>query len=418
MSAAEPPGERTSKGEAPASFDRPQASGDSRIHDVAIAGAGPVGATLALALAGARLDVVVADARGAFETRAADRTLALSHGARLIFERLRVWMPLAATPGAVTPIAAIDVSQAGGLGAVQLTAAEQRVPALGYVVSYRALSQVLDAALRRAGIDVRFGAPVRAIEPAPDSATLRLDEASNVPAEAPIRARLAVVADGTASAVPGIRRQRHDYGQVAVVATLALDHPHRGVAYERFTRDGPIALLPQRDGYALVWTRPPADAQALLALRDDAFLAALSAHFGSRFRGFTKVSERRAFPLALEVAGSIVAPRTAVIGNAAQALHPIAAQGFNLGVRDAFELAQAIVDSPRDALGSPAMLARYARGRARDRRAGIAFTHGLVRLFGNDVPWLRVPRGIGMLVLDAMPFAKRAFARTMLYGLH
>jgi 2-octaprenyl-6-methoxyphenol hydroxylase len=292
------------------------------------------------------------------------------------------------------------------------------VPALGYVVSYRALSQVLDAALQRAGIDVRFGASVRAIEPGQDSAALRLDEAPNVPTEAPLRARLAVVADGAASSVPGVNRRRHDYGQVAVVATVALDHPHRGVAYERFTRDGPIALLPQRDGYALVWTRAPADAPALLALRDDAFLAALSAHFGSRVRGFTHVSERRAFPLALEVAETITAPRTAVIGNAAQALHPIAGQGFNLGLRDAFELAQTIVGSPREAIGSPAMLARYGHRRARDRRAGIAFTHGLVRLFGNDLPWLRVPRGVGMMLLDAMPFAKRAFARTMLYGMH
>ena len=386
------------------------------IHDVAIAGAGPVGATLALALANAKLDVVVADARAAGETLRADRALALSHGARLIFERLRVWTPLACEPGAVTPITAIDVSQAGGFGAVQLTAAEQRVPALGYVVSYRALSRVLDAALQRTGVDVRFGVNVRSVEPGHESALLRVDEA-NAPTSDAFRARLAVVADGAALSVPGISRRRHDYGQVAVVATVALDHRHGGVAYERFTREGPIALLPQREGYALVWTRSPADAPALLALRDDAFLASLSAHFGSRVRGFSHVGERRAFPLALEVAESITAPRTAVIGNAAQALHPIAGQGFNLGLRDAFELAQIVVDAPRDAIGSPAMLARYRRGRERDRRAGIAFTHGLVRLFGNDLPWLRVPRGIGMLLLDAMPFAKRAFARTMLYGM-
>lgn len=389
-----------------------QASGDHRVHDVAIAGAGPVGATLALALADADLDIVVVDARAAGESMRADRTLALSHGARLIFERLHVWTPLASAPGAVTPIVAVDVSQAGGFGSVRLTADEQGVPALGYVVSYRALSQVLDAALARARIDVRFGASVRSVRASADAAAVEIDEAP----DAALRARLAVVADGAASSVPGIGRRRHDYGQVAVVASVALDHPHGCVAYERFTRDGPIALLPQRDRYALVWTRRPADAPQLLALGEDAFLASLSAHFGARVRGFVEASERRAFPLALEVADTITAPRVAVIGNAAQALHPIAAQGFNLGLRDAWELARMIVDTPRDAIGSPAMLARYRRTRTRDRRAGIAFTHGLVRLFGNEAPWFRVPRGAGMMLLDSIPLAKRAFGRAMLYG--
>ena len=383
------------------------------IRDVAIAGAGPVGATLALALADADLDVVVVDARAAGETIRSDRTLALSHGARLIFERLRVWTALMATPGAVTPIKAVDVSQAGGFGGVRLTADEQGVPALGYVVSYRALSQVLDAALARARVAVRFGASVRSVTASADAATVEIDEAQ----DGALRARLAVIADGAASSVPGIGRRRHDYGQVAVVANVALDHPHGGVAYERFSRDGPIALLPQRDRYSLVWTRRPADAPQLLALSEDAFLASLSTHFGARVRGFVQVCERRAFPLALEVARAITAPRVAVIGNAAQALHPIAAQGFNLGLRDAWELARIIVDTPRDAIGSPAMLARYRQGRTRDRRAGIAFTHGLVRLFGNEASWLRVPRGVGMMVLDSVPLAKRAFGRAMLYGL-
>lgn len=382
------------------------------IRDVAIAGAGPVGATLALALADANLDVVVADARTAGEAPRGDRTLALSHGARLIFERLGVWTALVSSAGAVTPIVAIDVSQAGGFGSVELRAAEQRLPALGYVVSYRALQQVLDEAMQRSGIDVRFGAPVRAVTAVTRHALLDLDDA----AQTTIDARLGVVADGAASMVPGIGRRRYDYGQVAVVASIALDHPHRGVAYERFTAEGPIALLPERDHYALVWTRAAADVPQLLALSEPSFLETLARHFGKRVRGFTGATGRRAFPLTLEMATNVTAPRIAVIGNAAQALHPIAAQGFNLGLRDAWELARIVVDSPRDALGSQPMLARYRQRRARDRRAGIAFTHGLVQLFGNDRTWLRLPRGAGMLLLDTMPFAKRAFARAMLFG--
>ncbi|HEY7788567.1 MAG TPA: FAD-dependent oxidoreductase [Casimicrobiaceae bacterium] len=383
------------------------------MHDVAIVGAGPVGATLALALADANLDVVVVDARPAGETTRADRTLALSHGARLILDRVGVWTPLAATDGAVTPIVTIDVSQARGFGALQLTAAEHALPALGYVVSYRALQGVLDDALTRAGLRVRFGAHVREVSGSRDAATLDIGEQPG----APVQARLGVVADGAATTVPGIARRRHDYSQVAIVAKISLDRPHHGIAYERFTAEGPVALLPERDHYALVWTRKPADAPHTLALSESAFLAALAAHFGSRVRGFTHASERRSFPLALEIARNTTAERVAVIGNAAQALHPIAGQGFNLGLRDAYDLARTIVDVPREALGSKAMLDRYRIGRTLDRRAGIAFTHGLVQLFGNERPWLRVPRGVGMMLLDTVPFAKRAFGRAMLFGM-
>src|SRR5690348_7548386 len=181
-------------------------SAPSPAADVAIVGAGPVGATLALALAAGDLDVAVVDARPAGETLRADRTLALSHGARLILERVGVWTALAAESGAVTPIVTIDVSQARGFGAVQLTAAEQGVPALGYVVSYRALQGVLDDALPRAGIRVDFGMAVSAVRGARDAATIDIDGHP----DAPVQARLAVVADGAASSVPGIARRRHD----------------------------------------------------------------------------------------------------------------------------------------------------------------------------------------------------------------
>jgi 2-octaprenyl-6-methoxyphenol hydroxylase len=382
--------------------------------DIAIVGAGPVGATLALALADADLDLVVADARQAGWSLRADRTLALSHGARLILERLGVWPALAASEGAVTPILTIDVSQAGGFGVVELTAAEQRLPALGYVVSYRALQAVLDDALTRAGVDVRFGASVRSVRGGRDAARVEIGHDG----DGAIDARLAVVADGAASSVPGMARKRHDYRQVAIVASVEIERAHRGIAYERFTPEGPIALLPEGDHYALVWTRRPADAQQVLTLSDEAFLAALASQFGSRVKGFTGVRERRVFPLALEIARNTASDRVVAIGNAAQALHPVAGQGFNLGLRDAYDLARTLVDTPREEIGSKAMLDRYRRRREPDRQAGILVTHGLVRLFSNDRPWLRVPRGAGMMLLDALPIAKRAFGRAMLFGLH
>jgi len=379
------------------------------MHDVVIAGAGPVGATLALSLADTGLRVVALDARARGEIARGDRSLALSHGSRLVFERLGIWSALSGTQGAVTPITTIDVSQAGGFGSASIDAREQGLPALGYVVSYRALQAALDDALARANVEVRFDARVERIRSEPGAARVTL--ASDVP---PLHARVAVAADGAGALVEGLARERRDYGQVAIVARVWTERPHGGVAYERFTPEGPVALLPEQDHYGLVWTRAPEDAVRTLALPDDAFLAALARHFGTRVAGFTRVGERRSFPLVLEYARTTTLPHVVVIGNAAQALHPIAGQGFNLGVRDAWELARVLRAAKGEALGDAATLRRYARDRALDRRAGIAFTNGLVHLFGGSA--LRWPRGIGLTVLDALPPVKRAFTRAMLYG--
>lgn len=381
--------------------------------DIAVVGAGPVGSTLALALADADLDVVVIDPRAPGEAARGDRSLALSHGSRLVFERLGVWAALAATEGAVTPIVTIDVSQARGFGALRLEAREQGLPALGYVVSYVALQVALDAALQRSRAEVRYGISAGRVAGSLTEATVAIAATPDTA----LRARLAVVADGAGSAIAGITRTRREYGQVALVAEITPVRPHGGIAWERFTSDGPVALLPERNHYALVWTQTRAQAARLLAAGDTRFLAALATHFGARAGGFAALAGRRTFPLALEFADATTAPRVALIGNAAQALHPIAGQGFNLGLRDAWQLAQTILQTPRTELGAAAMLVRYRRSRERDRRASIAFTHGLVRLFGNAWPWLSVPRGVALALLDATPAAKHAFTHAMLYGL-
>ncbi|MFO1395797.1 MAG: FAD-dependent monooxygenase [Burkholderiales bacterium] len=383
------------------------------MHDVVIVGAGPVGGTLALAIADADLDVVALDARPEGQTLRRDRSLALSHGARLIFERLGVWCHLAGTPGAVTAIEAIDISQAGGFGVARLTADEQGVPALGYVVSYLALQDAIDHVLARTRTIVRYGAVVTRVGGTPGYAAVELEGADRDP----LLARLAVVADGTGAVVGGVTRERRDYGQSAVLAKIDMRAPHRGVAYERFTPRGPIALLPEDAHYSLVWTMTPGEAERALALPDDAFLARLADQFGARVEGFAGVRDRKAFPLALEIARPATATRTVLVGNAAQALHPVAGQGFNLGVRDAFELAQAINACPRDALGGNAMIARYAARRRVDRFAGVAFTHGLTQVFAHDFPWLAWPRGLALAFLDALPPVKKAFTRAMLFGL-
>ena len=382
------------------------------LHDLVIVGAGPVGATLALGVADAGLDIVVLDARAAGTTPRGDRTLALSHGARLVFERLRIWSALTAAANAVTPITSIDISQAGGFGVTTLDAADHDLPALGYVVAYRALQAALDDALAQRGIAVRFDASVEAVGGTPAYAAVTETNGTI------LTARLAAVADGSGATVAGIAREQRTYGQVALVAKVETDPPHSTRAYERFTAQGPVALLPEHDGYGLVWTMTPAAAERAMALPDSEFLDELAHAFGRHAGRFVRVAARRTFPLGLEFAHPTVAARAVVIGNAAQSLHPVAGQGFNLGLRDAHELAQAIVDTTRDALGDRPMLAAYERARRADRRSGIAFTHGLVQLFGTELPFVRWPRGLALALLDALPPVKRAFTRAMLFGVH
>ncbi|MFO1307848.1 MAG: FAD-dependent monooxygenase [Burkholderiales bacterium] len=379
--------------------------------DVCIVGAGPVGSALALALSASGVDVVALDARAQRATLRGDRTLALSHGARLIFDRLSVWGALAETPGAVTPIERVDVSQAGGFGTVALDAADLGLPALGYVVSYVALQSALDAATELAGVDVRYGTTVERVDAGPDRARVHPTGGGE-----PIEAGLAVVADGTGAALSGIERVRHDYGQVAVIGKIATARPHEGLAYERFTPEGPIALLPEDDHYGFVWTLEPGRAQETIALPDEAFVARFAARFGRRRTDFLRSWGRKSFPLVLEYAKPPVAARIVAIGNASQTLHPVAGQGFNVGLRDAWELKRVIAGTPREAIGARAMLDEYVARRRKDRWAGLAFTHGLVHLFGTDLPFVRWPRGLGLALLDAVPPLRRSFTRAMLFG--
>ncbi|HEV8500969.1 MAG TPA: FAD-dependent monooxygenase [Casimicrobiaceae bacterium] len=383
------------------------------MHDLAIVGAGPVGATLACALARAGLDLAVLDARAAGATPRGDRSLALSHGARLVFERLGVWQALEARSRAVTPIVAIDVSQARGFGSTRLAAADVGLPALGYVVSYVALQETLDAAVRTAGIAVTWAQPVARVRTTPMAASVELADGGGE-----LTVRLAVVADGGGDNIEGIARVRRAYGQVALIADVVRDAPADGVAFERFTAQGPVALLPKGDGYGLVWTMTPARAEAALALDDRAFIAALAAHAGTRIGRIVGVGPRRTFPLALEYAKPAALPHVATLGNAAQTLHPVAGQGFNMGLRDASDLARIVIDTPRAAIGERAMIERYLRARRADRAAGIAVTHGLTRLFASERALLAWPRGAGLALLDMLPPARRAFTRAMLFGTH
>ena len=375
------------------------------MNTVLIVGAGPVGAVCALALQQQGIAAQVVEAQP--ETARADtRTLALSHGSRLILERLGVWGRLEA----VTPITRIHISPRGTLGVARLSADELKVPALGYVLPYATLTAALKRALADAAITVDYGVAVERIESAADAATLHLADGRSA------TAALVVVADGgRGEAAPKPRFER-DYDQMAVVCEVRTELPHANQAYERFTPDGPAALLPNGEQYALVWTASREDAGRLAQLPDDEFLAALTRHFGGRQGRFLDASPRKTFPLKLAYVGSEAANRVVRIGNAAQTLHPVAGQGFNIGLRDAWELASLSGDTPLSEIGSAAMLAAYARGRRVDVLGGVGFTDFLVRVFSNDIAPLRHMRGLGLLALEVLPPLKSFVARRMMFG--
>jgi len=381
---------------------------DAGLKPVLIVGAGPVGAVCALALQQQGIDAHVLEAQPA-DARVDTRTLALSYGSRLILDRLGVWDTLED----VTPITRIHISQRGALGRARLSADEIKVPALGYVLPYATLTAALKRALQDARIAVDYGVEVERIESGAACASLHTQAGDT------LAAPLVVVADGGRSShdksAPSPRISR-DYDQMAVVCEVQTELPHANQAFERFTPEGPAALLPKGDRYALVWTASNDDAQRIAALPDAEFLSALYGHFGGRQGQFLSASPRKTFPLKLAYTGSEADARVVRIGNAAQTLHPVAGQGFNIGLRDAWELASLCGDTPLDALGSPAMLTAYARGRRVDVLGGVGFTDFLVRVFSNDIGPLRHARGLGLLALEAFPPLKSFVARRMIFG--
>ena len=380
--------------------------------DVAIVGGGMVGASFALALRATKLRVLLIESvppDSAAQPSFDERTTALGNGSRQIFESLGVWQAMSAEAAAIR---SIHVSDAGRFGVARLDAKEQGVPAFGYVVPNRTIGRVLWQALRQASnVTLAVPAQVR-------SATLReeavlLDVAAEGGDEA-IRASVAVAADGAGSvlrASAGIDASVEDYEQVAIVVNAATEKPNTGEAFERFTPSGPLAVLPiAGGGYTVVWAVRPERATELMRLDETKFAAELLSSFGWRAGRWVKIGKRNTYPLALSRAADTVSGRVVLIGNAAQALHPVAGQGFNLGLRDAATLAEMLAA----ASASPdfaELLGRFAAWRAEDRQGVTRFTDGLVKLFGSDLPGLGLVRNFGLLLFDLSPAAKRALSR-------
>ncbi len=402
------------------------AAGDRATYDVVIVGGGMVGGSLALALADTGRSTLLIEGTAA-DSRSQpsfdDRTTALGNASRRIFATLGVWSLIAPEAAAIR---LIHVSDAGRFGFARLRAEEQGIEAFGYVVTNRVIGGALwrkisassGVAVRTGstaaagGLTVRVPARPESVEISPEG--VRLTVASESGAREEVTARLVVAADGAHSSVraaAGIGAEVEDYDQIAIIANLRADRAQDGTAYERFTPSGPLALLPLYDGsFGVVWTARPDHAAQILALSDDDFLRELQSRFGWRAGKFVRAGRRASYPLKLSRASTTVATRTVLIGNAAQALHPVAGQGFNLGLRDAAMLAEVIAQDDEDA-GSPERLNRFAEWRSADRSGVVRFTDGLVKLFGDARFGVGALRNLGLLLFDLTPPAKSALAR-------
>ncbi|WP_087107414.1 2-octaprenyl-6-methoxyphenyl hydroxylase [Parendozoicomonas haliclonae] len=391
-------------------------------YDIVIVGGGMVGATLALGLRRAlpesrSIAVIEAvdlpeESSGTWQPSYDARSSALSAGAKDIFASLGLWDAISQ---AAEPILDIHVSDRGHFGVARMHAHEHGVPALGYVADNSWLGQVLLSDVKATqGIDLLCPVSVKQILPEVDDSTLTLDAPGG---EQILNASLVILADGGRSGLSrklGIESDVAEYGQKAIVANITPAKHHNGVAYERFTDEGPMALLPRPGGdCALVWTMPEQLADERLELVDEDFLAELQDRFGYRVGRFKKVGERFAYPLALKTAREQVRPGLVVLGNAAHSLHPVAGQGFNLSLRDVQTLISTLAEAIEQQKnpGSLEVLKSYQQQREKDQQQTIGFSDQVVRLFSNNNVALAGARNFGLVAMDLLYPIKNRFAR-------
>ncbi|PPD00180.1 MAG: 2-octaprenyl-6-methoxyphenyl hydroxylase [Methylotenera sp.] len=386
----------------------------STSENIVIVGGGPVGVVLSLLLAKNDIASTVLEVRKQGAANQDTRALALSYGTRRILEKLGIWQSLSAY---ATAINTIHVSQKGSIGRSVLQASDYQQEALGYVLSYGALCTVLNAELQRFPM-VKFidEAQAEAITYDANQATIRYNRQSEI---FQLNSQLAVLADGGRSLeeAAGLKRETKEYGHDALITKVSAELPHHNVAYERFTPDGPMALLPNGDrDFSLVWTGRKALISSLLGLTDAEFLAQFHAQFGDRVGRFLTVEKRMTFPLKLSQLQEVNTPHLVVIGNAAQTMHPVAGQGFNVGLRDAEVLAQQILNTAAGGIGTKEMLAAYRASRKTDTKNGLLFTDFLVNIFSNDILGFAKLRSTGLGLFDIVKPVKRHLVRKMSFG--
>ncbi len=378
-----------------------------KTYDVVIVGGAVVGATLALALnqrSSKPLSIAIVEAtsfnpatQGGFDAR----SIALSLGTTDILDRFGLWTDIKPLS---TPITKIQVSDQGHAGMTDIDAGSLYVPALGYVVELSEIGQLYQNKLNEYhNIEYLCPCSITGLEQKQDYVDVELSDGNT------LHSKLVVAADGTNSQccqLAGIEPEFEDYGQTAIIANVVPEMDHKGQAFERFTSEGPVALLPMSEGrMSLVWCVHPDKAETLMALEDDEFLSALQNKFGWRLGKINSLGSRHAYPLRLTVRKSKISHRFAAVGNAAQTLHPIAGQGFNLGIRDIATLVDEIIHYPEDP-GNYSGLHRYKTRRENDQQKTVNLTSTLVHLFSNTWLATMVGRNVSLMVADNIPVLK------------
>jgi 2-octaprenyl-6-methoxyphenol hydroxylase len=389
---------------------------DSPVYDVMIVGGGMAGASLACALAGSGMQVAIVEAvplESDLQPSYDVRTISLSYGSRRIYETLGVWQEIDGR--AICPIHQIHVSDRGHPGIAHLDKSDADVDALGYVVENRALGAALLGKIgQEDSIDLYCPAMVTDVSSGEEYRLLRCDTDDG---EIELAGKLIVLADGGRS---GLREKLHfqsskeEYQQTALVCIVSPGKPHQHCAYERFTPSGPLALLPMNDNRCwCVWATTGEEVEQLLQLEEESFLQRLQETFGDRLGRFSRVGQRYAYPLARSRVEKQVAERAVLIGNAAHTVHPVAAQGFNLGLRDVAWLAEVLTDAHRQGLdtGSLEVLEQYENIRSRDTQRVSGFTHGMIHIFTSRFVPVVAGRNLGLLLTDTVPEIRRALLR-------
>ncbi|MFZ1873091.1 MAG: 2-octaprenyl-6-methoxyphenyl hydroxylase [Chania sp.] len=385
---------------------------------IIIVGGGMAGATLALAISSLTQGKVAVDlveatqpddsAHPGFDARA----IALAQGTCQQLARIGIWPALRSCATAITHV---HVSDRGHAGFVNLHAQDYQVDALGQVIELHDAGQRLFALLAKApGIRLHCPAKVVDVLRTVTHAEVKLDNGLR------LSGQLLVAADGSRSALAqacNVQWQQHDYPQFATIANITTAEAPQGRAFERFTRFGPLALLPMSQGRSsLVWCHARADRAQVDSWDDERFLSELQQAFGWRLGKMLKAGQRHSYPLSLLMANQHVSHRLALVGNAAQTLHPIAGQGFNLGLRDVMSLAETLAEAAQagEDLGAYALLSRYQQRRQQDQQATISVTDGLIRLFANDYAPLVAGRNLGLMAMEQLPAVRDAFAKRTL----
>ncbi|QDD63326.1 2-octaprenyl-6-methoxyphenyl hydroxylase [Herbaspirillum seropedicae] len=374
--------------------------------DLIICGGGPVGQSVAGLLARRQLPaarIALVDMKSPEQAAADPRTIALSYGSRHILDELGAWDDIGRS---ATAIEQIHVSRRGHFGRTLLDRKDYQLPALGYVARYGEVNRALASAIAPLGLSLMRPAEAQQIGEEDEHVAVTLKDGRV------LRAQLVIQAEGGVFGEQQHKTLQRDYQQLGIIAHVQADGVIAHRAFERFTDEGPLALLPQDDGYALVWCVRPATGEQLMALDDAGFLAALQRTFGERVGRFTRIRARHAFPLGLNARPG-KSRRVVAIGNAAQTLHPVAGQGLNLGLRDARVLADVLAREI-----SPQALQAFERQRGQDRSLTIRLTDLMARIFAGSPQGspLQAALGLSLGAIDLLPGARGLLAEHMMFG--